>query len=190
MSELHVGPACRVWLCSVFPPGHGPQTRLPPPPTQMKTTLMLLKMKTGSQQTSHVALRELGSPVKPVVILFQKEMKACRSQPAVGLRPVPPAAPWAVRQAGRPGAQGPRSCLQLFWGLRAWGRGFRLPSPTCHPRQGCPPAGEALISWKSILPGSSQLLWSPPPAPNSHRGPNGVCAPGQTPARGQRCRVA
>lgn len=151
---------------------------------------MLLKTKAGSQLTSHVALRELGSSVKAVIILFQKEMKACNSQPAVELRPAPPVTP-PVRQAGRPGAQGHALVFAVaLLGPPGLGAGPQAAlTRLCRPGQSCLPAGEAWTSWKSILPGSSLLLWSPPPAPNSHRKPSGICTPRQTTAQGQRSRA-
>lgn len=124
--------------------------------------------------------------MKAVIILFQKEMKACNSQPAVELRPAPPATP-PVRQAGRPGAQGHALVFAVaLLGPLGLGAGPRAAlTGLCHPGQSCLPAGEAWTSWKSVLPGSSLPLWSPPPAPNSHRKPSGICTPRQTPAQGR-----
>lgn len=128
--------------------------------------------------------------MKAVIILFQKEMKACNSQPAVALRPAPPATP-PVRQAGRPGAQGQALVFAVaLLGPPGLGAGPQAAlTRLCRPGQSCLPAGEAWTSWKSILPGSSLLLWSPPPAPNSHRKPSGICTPRQTTAQGQRSRA-
>lgn len=151
-----------------------------------------------SQLASRTALRELGSSVRAVIILFQKEAKACNSEPAAGsalptcrlLQAAPRClgAGWGlvVPRAGCAGATG--RVWSLLWGPAACGvgaaprprQGRRAASPLCLWEE-CA-AGAPAASWvRSLHPGpTASVAWTGHVPGSEGPGHSGGthCAPG------------
>lgn len=132
-----------------------------------------------SQLASRTALRELGSSVRAVIILFQKEAKACNSEPAAGsalptcrlLQAAPRClgAGWGlvVPRAGCAGAMGRACrghrqgvvaplgtcCLWSGGGSQTQGRGGGQPAPCA--------SGKSVLLEPRRLPGSAVCIRAP-----------------------------
>lgn len=159
-----------------------------------------------SQLASRTALRELGSSVRAVIILFQKEAKACNSEPAAGsalptcrlLQAAPRCLGGGVGLGGTTGrvrgghgqgVQGPQAgcgrssgdLLPVEWGrLPDPGQGLRAASPLCLWEE-CA-AGAPAASWvRSLHPGpTASAAWTGHVPGSEGPGHSGGthCAPG------------